>query len=254
VAGEASPRQPAHPQIYLGCAGWNLPRTAQDGFPAEGTHLARYAARLPAVEINSSFSRSHRPATYARWADSVPASFRFSVKLPKSITQERRLADSQVLLDAFLKEAAALGDHLGCLLIQLPPSLGFDVKVAPAFFEHLRSRCAAAIAVEPRHPQWFTDEADRTLKAMRIARVRADLVLFVEGIGAGGWPGLVYLRLHGVPRIYYSSYGEEFLNAMAHWLAAAAKPGIPVWCIFDNTVLGAAVANSLDLMQKLEAV
>jgi hypothetical protein len=82
VAGEASPRQPAHPQIYLGCAGWNLPRTAQDGFPAEGTHLARYAARLPAVEINSSFSRSHRPATYARWADNVPASFRFQSSFP----------------------------------------------------------------------------------------------------------------------------------------------------------------------------
>jgi aspartate/methionine/tyrosine aminotransferase len=59
------------------------------------------------VEINSSFYRPHRPSTYERWAASVPASFRFSVKVPRSITHERRLADADALLDAFLAEHAA---------------------------------------------------------------------------------------------------------------------------------------------------
>lgn len=77
--------------IRVGVAGWSLPKEHADRFPAVGTHLERYAARLPAVEINSSFYKPHRPATYARWAESVPGDFRFSVKVPKVATHERRL-------------------------------------------------------------------------------------------------------------------------------------------------------------------
>ena len=109
-AWPAVPTDDAHPPaVYVGCAGWSLPRDAQPHFPAAGTHLARYAARLPATEINASFYRPPRPATYARWAASVPPAFRFSVKLPRAITHEHRLADAGALLDAFL--AGAVDDH-----------------------------------------------------------------------------------------------------------------------------------------------
>src|SRR5690242_14468228 len=114
----------------IGTAGWSLPREEQPHFPAEGTHLQRYAAVLPAVEINSSFYRPHRESTYARWAASVPASFRFAVKIPRAITHERKLADAADALDAFLPGPAALGAALGCLLVQLPPSLALDEPVA----------------------------------------------------------------------------------------------------------------------------
>ena len=82
--------------IRVGCAGWSIPREHADRFPEEGSHLARYAGRFPAVEINSSFYKPHRPATYARWAASVPADFRFSVKVPKLATHERRANDPQL--------------------------------------------------------------------------------------------------------------------------------------------------------------
>ncbi|HWP34406.1 MAG TPA: DUF72 domain-containing protein, partial [Thermodesulfobacteriota bacterium] len=59
--------------VLVGCAGWAIPRAAAGAFPGPGSHLERYARVLPAVEINSSFYRSHRPRTYARWAASVPA-------------------------------------------------------------------------------------------------------------------------------------------------------------------------------------
>ena len=94
-------RPPAAPPVYVGTAGWSLPREAQPHFPAEGTHLTRYAARLPAAEINSSFYRPHRPATYAKWAASVPPGFRFAVKVPRVITHERRLADAGTLAAHF---------------------------------------------------------------------------------------------------------------------------------------------------------
>ncbi len=120
--------------IRVGCAGWSLPKEQSDRFPSEGSHLARYAVRFPAVEINSSFYKPHRPDTYSRWAESVPADFRFSVKVPKVISHERRLVDANDVLDRFLGEATELGDRLGPLLVQLPPSLSFSADIAGRFF------------------------------------------------------------------------------------------------------------------------
>jgi len=105
-------------------------------FPTAGTHLIRYAAALSAVEINSSFYRPHRPATYARWASSVPENFRFAVKIPKLATHERRLVDVSDVLDRFLSEVTSLGGKLGPLLIQLPPTLSFTSNVAEDFLQN----------------------------------------------------------------------------------------------------------------------
>jgi uncharacterized protein YecE (DUF72 family) len=237
---------PALP-VRTGCAGWSLPRDSWPQFPDSGTHLQRYAGRLMAAEINSSFYRPHQPATYERWADSVPADFRLSVKLPKTITHEKRLRDCGGLLDGFLAQAAGLGCKLGCLLVQLPPSLAFDAAVAQSFFKALRAQHAGPVALEPRHASWFTPDADAVLGKHQIARVLADPVRHDAGRAPGGWPGLVYVRLHGSPRMYYSSYGQATLQALALKLRESADGGAVVWCIFDNTASGAAVSNALKL-------
>ena len=233
--------------VRIGCAGWSLPRQSWPQFPDDGTYLQRYARRLNAVEINSSFYRPHQPATYERWAGSVPADFRFSVKLPKTITHENRLQGCAPLLHSFLVQASALGDRLGCLLVQLPPSLAFEAGTALPFFSDLRAQHPGAVALEPRHASWFTPEVDAALKELKIGRVLADPVLHAAGTAPGGWPGLVYVRLHGSPRMYYSSYGEATLAALAEKLGEAADGGAGVWCIFDNTAAGAAVVNALAL-------
>jgi uncharacterized protein YecE (DUF72 family) len=236
--------------LYVGTAGWTLPRDVQPRFPAEGSHLRRYAAVLPAAEINTSFYRSHRAATWARWAESVPGDFRFSAKLPRAITHTARLVDADAALDAFLAEVAALGPRLGCVLVQLPPSLQFDADVAGAFFTAVRERHAGPVACEPRHATWFTPEADALLAAASIARVAADPVRAPGADEPGGWPGLAYYRLHGSPRMYYSAYEPAYLAALALRIAEARRRG-PVWSIFDNTTLGAATANALDLLRRL---
>lgn len=239
--------------ILIGCAGWTLPRDVHDRFPAEGSHLQRYAGRLALVEINSSFHRPHRHAVYARWAASVPQHFRFAVKLPKTITHLAKLRACAAQLDEFLGQAAGLGEQLGCLLVQLPPSLAFDLEVAGPFLDLLRTRWGGAVSLEPRHASWFTGEVDRFLAARRVARVLADPVLHPGGERPGGWDGLAYLRLHGSPRTYYSSYPVEVLQALAGRLALASREGQQVWCIFDNTAAGAAVGNALELQQCLDA-
>ena len=233
--------------IRVGCAGWSLPRAAWPEFPAEGSHLERYATQLNAVEINSSFYRPHQPATYARWAASAPDNFRFAVKLPKAMTHTQRLVCPDEMIDVFLEQVSGLGHKLGVLLVQLPPSLSFDDAIATRFFDQLRQRHAGDIALEPRHAGWFTEPADALLRTSRIGRVLADPVLFDAAQTPGGFGGMVYVRLHGSPRRYYSAYAPEVRKALAVRLLIAASTDSRVWCIFDNTASGAATLDALDV-------
>lgn len=238
-------------KVYIGCAGWSIPKRYADRFPAGSTHLARYAARLTAVEINSSFYRQHRGATYERWATLVPEHFRFAVKMARQITHVTRLAEP-ALLDDFLAGPLRLGTKLGPLLVQLPPSLTFQAEIAATFFAALRQRFAGQVVCEPRHPGWFTAEAGQLLARFRVARVAADPAPVSEGEQPGGWPLLVYYRLHGSPRKYYSSYSMDYLERLADRLRKAAAAAT-VWCIFDNTASGAATENALTLLSYLAA-
>jgi uncharacterized protein YecE (DUF72 family) len=238
-------------RLRIGTAGWALPRDVRGEFPAEGSALTRYASRFGGAEINSSFHRPHARWVYERWAASVPADFRFSVKIPKAITHERKMRDCDALLQVFLEEAGGLGERLGCLLLQLPPSLAFAPHESTTFLENLRKQYAGPLACEPRHASWFEEEADGLLRELQVARVLADPVLHAAGARPGGWRDLMYLRLHGSPRTYYSAYEPKLLGALAARLRQAAQETRDLWCIFDNTASGAATANALDLARRV---
>ena len=238
-------------QIRIGTAGWSLPKALAAPFPVTGSHLQRYAARLSCAEINSSFYRPHRAATYARWAASVADDFRFSVKVPRAITHDARLQGVAAALDAFLAQAGALGEKLGCLLLQLPPGFAFERGVTARFLGVLRRRWSGAAVFEPRHASWFDGGADALLLAHGVGRVAADPAVVAAAAAPGGDPRCVYLRLHGSPKIYYSTYSESALRAIARQLRAARAAGSAGWCVFDNTASGAALANALRLRRLL---
>jgi uncharacterized protein YecE (DUF72 family) len=231
--------------IRIGTAGWTIPARFRHLFPESGSSLERYAARFTTAEINSTFYRSHRPQTYARWAAAVPDDFRFAVKLPKAITHDRRLVGAADLLERFLDEVRPLRPKIGPLLIQLPPSLAFDETFAGAFLHLLRDRFERAIVCEPRHATWFGAEADRLLSDCKVARVAADPARVPEAALPGGSANIAYFRLHGSPRMYYSAYENPFLTDLADRLNAAEAA--ETWCIFDNTASGAAIGNALTL-------
>lgn len=241
----------AKPILRIGCAGWALPAApAQAGGKAR-TQLQRYADQFDAVEINSSFYRPHRPATYARWAQSVPGDFRFSVKLPRTISHQRRLRDCGTELGSFLEGATELGEKLGILLLQLPPTLAFDTAVADRFFTDLRERHAGAVACEPRHVSWFTLEAERLLCAFAIARVGADPARVPRAAVPGGDRHVEYLRLHGSPHMYYDAYGDAALQRVSRRLSRQTTVTSERWGIFDNTARGAAQIDALRLQRLL---
>lgn len=229
------------PRIRIGTAGWSIPATSRAHFPADGHALQRYATLMNAVEINSSFYRPHAAGTYARWASLVPRDFRFSVKLPRTVTQYARLIDTETLLDAFFNQVAGLCGKLSRCVVQLPPSLVFDAAVAERFFAALRDRAGrTGLACEPRHASWGGAEADALLRAHRVARIAADPPRFdIDALPGGRRPA--YWRLHGSPRIYRDSYDAGRLRQ----LNAALRRGD--WVIFDNTAEGHATANALEL-------
>lgn len=231
----------------VGTAGWSIPRAVADRFPAAGTGLERYSARFDVAEVNTSFYRPHRRATWERWAAAVPEGFRFAVKLPRAITHERRLADCEPLLARFADEAGGLDAKRGPVLIQLPPSLAFDPALAGAFLARAAEILGGALACEPRHASWFTGEGDALLAEHRVARVAADPALHPGAGEPGGWRGLAYFRLHGSPRTYWSNYDAE---ALARW-EERLLPGAENWVIFDNTASGSAAANALDFAERL---
>jgi uncharacterized protein YecE (DUF72 family) len=171
------------------------------------------------------------------------------VKLPRAITHDQMLVAADVLLEVFLEEATGLGSRLGPLLVQLPPSLAYHAELVEGFLRSLRRLHAGAVACEPRHESWFTREADAALARHGVARVGADPARVPAAAVPGGDGRLVYHRLHGSPRIYYSDYEPERLRAVAGDILGAVASGAETWCILDNTVLGAATGNALALAE-----
>jgi uncharacterized protein YecE (DUF72 family) len=237
-------------RIFIGTAGWSIPRAVASEFPGIGSHLQRYSRVLNGAEINSSFHRPHARAVYERWAASTPARFRFSVKLPRTITHEGELRRARAGLDAFFEQVRGLGAKLGPVLVQLPPSLAFNARVARPFFETLRTIYQGQLVCEPRHPTWFEPKAEELLMTARVARVATDPSRIPAAKVPGGCApeqgGITYYRLHGSPRKYWSRYPPDRIRQWAEELKChAAKGGF--WCIFDNTASGAAAENALEM-------
>ena len=236
--------------IRVGTAGWSIPSAAASRFDPAGTHLERYSRRLDCAEINSSFYRPHSAATYAKWRESTPRDFRFSVKMPRAITHDLQLKRAREPFLAFLAQTDGLAEKRGPILVQLPPSLAFDAAVARRFLGVVRKVYVGPLVCEPRHATWFSPAAASLLRRYDIARVAADPPPVPDAASPAGWPRLAYFRLHGSPRMYWSPYGESAIAAIAATVRSASATA-EVWCVFDNTASGAAIDNAWALRERL---
>ncbi len=229
---------------FIGTAGWTIPKIAKDLFPPAGSHLQRYSKCLNGVEINSSFYRPHQPKTYLRWAQETDANLRFSVKMTKIFTHEKKLGVEKEELESWLEPVSHLGEKLGALLVQIPPKLEFEESVANAFFKNLRQSTDTMIAFEPRHLSWTTKTAREIMAFYDVTKVEADPERCPT---PSTRKRSRYLRLHGSPEIYKSNYGHD---ALRNW-AEDLRNSKDSWVIFDNTTFGYATLNALDLKNQL---
>lgn len=136
------------------------------------------------------------------------------------------------------------------MLVQLPPSLQLDARVAGRFLGLLRERYDGFLVCEPRDPTWLSARADALLVRSNVARVAADPPPAAGAGVPGGWTGLVYYRLHGAPRKYWSHYSSDGIDAVASAIRAVPA-AVDTWYVFDDTASGAALENAWELDRRL---
>lgn len=137
-----------------------------------------------------------------------------------------------------------LGSKWQVLLLQFPGKQEFHEGKMGKFYEHIRKLFGGAIVLEPRNPSWLSKESKALMKDFKVSKVLADPERCPNDsktiLSTGG---ITYVRLHGSPDIYRSSYTRSFLRQLHQELSSYRKP----WCIFDNTTLGKATGNALTL-------
>lgn len=166
-------------RVRCGCAGWSISAADRAQVGQGASVLQRYATRVDAVEINSSFYRPHRASTCAHWADSVPEDVRFSVKLPHSISHDTRLHGTGPLLDAFLAQVGALGRGWAGCCCNCRPTLSSMQRWQP---DSLRCCAGAGLAAwsarratraglpHPHRPCWSAPHCSLRRRPGAVAR------------------------------------------------------------------------------------
>lgn len=241
--------------IYIGICGWNTQGLYEPGIRTRDK-LAIYSSIYNTVEVNTTFYQIPRPATVESWYHTVPDDFRFSIKIYRLFSHDARLAlntDMVRRLEAFVENTSLLKEKLSWYLLQLPPSFTADLVLLSGFLNKMRQLMEARgmnvpIAVEFRHASWYGEEALEILR-------RYDAVQVISS-SPSLWPCVWqvqgkadYLRLHGLKKIYHSSYEKEELDKLYQWLLeSSAAPDS--WIYFDNTVTTGARENSQYLMRR----
>ena len=240
--------------FYCGTSGLVLPVPNKQAFPAEyraGTRLTYYSTLFNSLEVNSSFYKIPRAATFAKWVTEVPDDFRFTVKLWRGITHAPSLAFAPSAIDLFMQAAAHLRPKKGCLLIQLPP--GARVDRAPQLERLLEAVARQAegwkLAIEFRDNSWYVDATDALLERFSAGRVLQDMPASLN------WEettiaSFVYLRYHGPAGDYRGGYSKERLSRDASRIKNWLAEGKEVYVYFNNTI-GSALPDAQFLMGQL---
>jgi uncharacterized protein YecE (DUF72 family) len=227
--------------LYLGTSGFAYDGWKHGVFYPEGLKnremLSYYAIRFPSVEINYTFRRFPTEKTLTTWREQTPEHFRFTLKANQRITHSKRLADADDDVRDFLGVARALGDRLGTVLYQCPPSLKYDRGLIEAFVGYLPPQPRAAM--EFRHPSW-RDARDLLLE-QGVAWCVAETDEQDPGPDDLSWEPFGFLRLRK------TEYSDEELKAWAERIAPALEAGHDVYCYFKHEDEGASpkMANRL---------
>jgi uncharacterized protein YecE (DUF72 family) len=225
-------------QISIGTSGFSYPAWRGGFYPEKmptTKMLAYYAERLAAVEINNSFYRMPSADVLGRWAAETPAGFRFSLKSPRQITHDKRLADTAATVARLAEVARALGDKLGPVLFQLPPFLRKDLALLDAFLAAMPEGLAPAL--EFRHLSWFCDEVYDCLRARRAALCIAESDEMETPLQATADWG--YLRLRR------TDYDDAAIGRWAERLQAQSWSSAYVFFKHEDAGKGPAAASRL---------
>jgi uncharacterized protein YecE (DUF72 family) len=231
--------------LLIGTSGWVYQDWRPEFYPAglpQRLWLEHYAERFAVVEVNNAFYRLPERDTFRRWRDRTPDDFRFAVKMSRYLTHVKRLKDPAEPVARFLGRADALGDKLGPVLLQLPPTLTADVAALDETLSQFPA--SVRVAVEPRHPTWWTDEVRDLLKRHRAALCWADR------LGRPVTPlwrtaDFGYLRLHEGRARPWPRYGRTALSSWVDRICGESG-AVRNYVSFNNDPGRAAVIDAAD--------
>ena len=243
-------------KFYSGTSGLVLP-VPKVLYPPEFREKSRliyYASLFNSIEINSSFYKLPKESTVAKWRDMVPKGFRFTFKIPKSISHARFLDFDPNEVKAFMKLISIIAHEKGCVLVQFPPSLRIDklnaVRRLLDTLQSLDKNSDWNIAAEFRHSSWY---ADKTYKLLE----QRSACMVIHDIPASATPlipstaSFSYFRFHGPGGRYRGGYILNDLSKYATQIGKLIAKGKTVYCYFNNT-MGDAVKD-LQSLNKLVA-
>lgn len=186
------------------------------------------------------FYRTPAGRAFDRWRDAVPDEFRFAVKASRYLTHVRRLESPREPVEYLMERVTRLGSRLGPILVQLPPDMPIALDRLDATIEAFGPR--TAVAVEPRHPSWFTDELRRLLVDRGASLCLADR----RGPRTPIWRTApwVYLRLHAGRSRPASCYGRAALRSWVTRLAVGFGTDAKGYVFFNNDAHGCAIDNA----------
>jgi uncharacterized protein YecE (DUF72 family) len=232
---------------WIGTSGWSYdhwtPELYPPGLPA-GQRLARYTAEFSTVELNASFYRWPRPATFHGWQQRLPGGFRMSVKAPRGLTHARKLREPEAWIERIAAGWDELGDKRAVLLVQLAPAHARDDAVLDYFLAAMPDRIP--VALEFRHPSWHVADVFAILErhgaaycVMSGARLPCILRLTAP---------FAYVRLHGPgDDLYGGSYSDADLAWWADRILEWAALGADTFAYFNNDGDANAVRNARTL-------
>ncbi|MGW0767903.1 DUF72 domain-containing protein [Streptomyces sp. NPDC002676] len=231
--------------LFVGTSGWQYKDWRGVLYPADRPTrlwLEEYAARFATVEINNAFYRLPTRENFEAWRDRVPEDFVVAVKASRFLTHIKRLKDPAEPVHRLMTHAAGLGDRLGPVLLQLPPTLRVDPPLLDACLACFPS--GTRVAVEPRHDSWWTPEVRDVLASRGAALCWADVQAHpVTPLWRTTDWG--YVRFHEGRATPWPRYGRRSLETWVDRIATTWSDKHDVYAYFNNDPGGAAVADAV---------
>lgn len=233
-------------QVRVGCSGWIYKHWREIFYP-NGLPQSRwfqfYAEQFDTVEINNSFYRLPGPETFDKWRKQAPKGFCYAVKANRYLTQAKKLKDCEEPLERMMAAVRHLGDRLGPVLYQLPPSLGLNLERLESFLRLVPKDLTNVF--EFRNKSWYVPDTYSLLDRYDACFCIHDMPGSAsERIAVGT---AAYVRFHGGEGKYWGRYSDEKLIGWADWITAQARSRRSVWCYFNNDMFGHALEDAQTL-------
>jgi uncharacterized protein YecE (DUF72 family) len=229
--------------VHLGTSGWQYRHWRETFYPrgvTQGRWLEFYAERFDTVELNNSFYMLPRTESFAAWAQRTPPGFTFAVKLSRYLTHVKKLVEPAEPIERFFSRATALGDKLGPVLLQLPPTMPEAVDRLKATLSLFPA--GTRVAVEPRHDSWYTADLRRCLETANAALVLADSPKRATPLWRTADWG--YVRFHEGTSRPRPCYSREALERWCEALAGHYQPSDDLFVYFNNDPRACALRDA----------